>query len=134
MQLRHQTYVIRLGFQGHRQKGIFFPRHPQAHCDFLEGFSLAVRLFSCSHAVLVESHLFCTTLDLQLSFNRPLCYNSKAHCPLLKCLRTTSAILTGAHSYFVVSSFKYEGENSYRDLITSSRMKHRRLSVQKEIT
>ena len=56
-------------------------------------------------------------LDLQLSFYRPLCYNSRAHCPLLQCLRTTSAILAGAHSYFVVSSFKCEGNNSHHDLI-----------------
>ena len=49
---------------------------------------------------------FYTTLYLQLSFYRPLCYNSSAHCPLLLCIRTTSAILAGAHSYFVVSSFR----------------------------
>ena len=64
---------------------------------------------------------FCTTLDLQLSFYRPLCYNSSAHCPLLLCIRTTSAILAGAHSYFVVSSFKYEGKNSCHDLILNPR-------------
>ena len=45
---------------------------------------------------------FYTTLDLQLSFYRPLCYNSRGHCPLLQCLRTTSAILADEHSYFVV--------------------------------
>ena len=39
-----------------------------------------------------------------------VCYNSRAHCPLLQCLRTTSAILAGTHSYFVVSSFKCEGK------------------------
>ena len=55
-------------------------------------------------------------LDLQLSFYRPLCYN-RAHCPLLQCLNTISAILAGAHSYFVVSSFKCEGKNSCYDLI-----------------
>ena len=58
---------------------------------------------------------FCTTLDLQLSFYRLLCYNSRAHCPLLQCLRTTSAIQAGAHSCFVVSSFKCEGNNSCHD-------------------
>ena len=60
---------------------------------------------------------FCTTLDLQLSFYRSLCYNSRDHCPLLQCLRTTSAILAGAQPYFVVSLFKCEGENSCDDLI-----------------
>ena len=70
----------------------------------------------CRHAVLVESHPFCTTLDLQLSFYRPMCNNSRLHCPLLQCLRTTSAILAGAHSYFVVSSLNVKG-NSFHDLI-----------------
>jgi hypothetical protein len=51
---------------------------------------------------------FCTALDLQLSFYRPLRYNSRTHCSLLQCLRTTSSILAGAHSYFVVSSSKCE--------------------------
>ena len=64
---------------------------------------------------------FCRKLDLQLSFYRPLCYNSRAHCPLLQCLRTTSAILAGAHPYFVESSFKYEGNNSCYDLIPNPR-------------
>jgi hypothetical protein len=59
------------------------------------------------HADLVESYPFCTTPYLQLCFYRPLCYDSRAHCPLLQCLRTASAILAGAHSYFVVS-FKYK--------------------------
>ena len=72
------------------------------------------RLFWCRHAVLVDSHPFCKTLDLQLSSYRPLCCNSRA---LLQCLRATGAILSGAHSYFVVSSFQCEGKNSYHDLI-----------------
>ena len=59
------------------------------------------------HAVLVKSQPFCTTLDLQLSFYRPLCYDSRTHCPLLQCLRT-SAILTGTYPYFLVSSFKWQ--------------------------
>ena len=79
-------------------------------------FRPAVRLFWYIHAVLVESHPFFTTLDLQLSFYRTLCYNSRAHCPLLQHLHTTSAKLDGAHSYFVVS-FKCEGKNSCHDLI-----------------
>ena len=62
-------------------------------------------------------HPFCTTLDLQRTFCRPLFYNSRAHCPLLQCLHTTSPILAGVHSYFAVSSFKCEGENSWHDLI-----------------
>ena len=55
-------------------------------------------------------------LDLQLSFYHPLCYNSRALCPYCS-LCTTSTILAGAYSYFVVSSFKCEGENSCHDLI-----------------
>ena len=30
----------------------------------------------CRQVVLVESHPFCTTLDLQLTFYRPLCYTA----------------------------------------------------------
>ena len=63
--------------------------------------------------ILVASHLFCTIFYLQLSFYRPLCYNSRSHCPLV----TTTAILAVAHSYFVVSLFKCEGKNSCHDLI-----------------
>jgi hypothetical protein len=55
----------------------------------------------CRHVVLVESHPFCPTLDLQLSLYS-LCYNIRVHCSLLQCLHNTSAILAGAHSYFVV--------------------------------
>jgi hypothetical protein len=57
--------------------------------------------------VLVKSPPSCTTLDLQLRFYHPLWYNSIAPCPLLQCLGT-SGILAGAHSYFMVSSFKCE--------------------------
>jgi hypothetical protein len=53
----------------------------------------------------------------RLGFCLLLCYNSSVHCPLLQCLRTTSAILAGAHYYFVVSSFKCEGKYSCHDLI-----------------
>ena len=42
--------------------------------------------------------------------------SQKKKCPLLQCLLTTSAILAGTHSYFVVS-FKCEGKNSCHDLI-----------------
>ena len=84
-------------------------------------FSLAVRLFWCRHAVLIESHPFCTTLNLQLSFCHPLCYNSRAHCPLLQCIHT-SAILAGAYSYFLVPTFKCEGKNSCHCLITYPRI------------
>ena len=55
-----------------------------------------------------------------LAYNRgsiALCYNSRAHCPLLQCLNTTSAILGGAHSYFVISSSKCEGKNSFHYFI-----------------
>ena len=61
-------------------------------------------------------HPFCMTLDLQLSFDCPLCYNRRAHSCLLHCLHT-SAILACTHSYFVVSSFKCEGKNCCYDLI-----------------
>ena len=54
-----------------------------------------------------------TNLDLQLSSYRSLCYNSRAHCPLLQFLHTTSAILPGAHSNFVVSSFKCDGNSCH---------------------
>ena len=48
-------------------------------------------------------------------FHRPLCYKSRARCPILQCLRTTSVILPGAHSYFVLSSFKcINDENNVR--------------------
>ena len=60
---------------------------------------------------------FCKILDLQPSFYCPLCYNSRAHCPLMQCLHTASAILAGAYFYFVVSAFKCKGKNSCHDLI-----------------
>ena len=60
---------------------------------------------------------------LQLSFYHPLCYNSRANCPLLQCLCTKSGILAGTHSYFVVSSFKCEGKNSCQDLIPNPRIR-----------
>ena len=82
-------------------------------CPSIQNLSLAVWLFWCRHTVLVESRPFCMVLDLRLSFYCPLCYNSRAHCPLLQCLCTTSAILAGALYYFVVPSFKCEGKNSY---------------------
>ena len=40
----------------------------------------------------------------------------------MQCLRATSAILAVAHSYSVVSSFKYEGKNSCHDLIPNPRI------------
>ena len=55
------------------------------------------------YVTIVESHPFCTTLDLQLYFYPPLCYKRRAHCHLLQCLHTSGAILADAHSYFVVS-------------------------------
>ena len=57
--------------------------------------------------------------DLQLSFYQPLCYNSRAHYPLLQSLGTISAILTGEHSYFAVSTFKCGGKNSCHDLLSN---------------
>ena len=78
-----------------------------------------LRLFWFRHAVLVETHPFCMTLDLQLSFCCPLCYNSISHCPLLPCLHTTSAILSAAHSYLMVLSYKC---NRCHDLIPNLRI------------
>ena len=49
-------------------------------------------------------------------FLSPLCYKNRAHCSLLQCLHITTAILSSAHSYFVVS-FKCVGKNSCHDLI-----------------
>ena len=63
---------------------------------------------------------FCMTVDLQPNFYGHLCYNSRVHSPLLQPLRTTSAILAGAH-YFAVS-FKCEGKNSCHDLIPNPRI------------
>ena len=77
-------------------------------------FSMPVSAYNSSSSI-----PFCTTLDLQLSFYRSLCYKRTAHCPLLKCLHTTSAILAGPHSYLVVSSFKCEWKNSCYDLIST---------------
>ena len=82
-------------------------------CGITAGFNM----YEFRHIfVLIKSHAFCSTLDLQLSFYCPFFYNSRAHCSLLQCLRTASAILAGAHSYFVVSSFKFEGKNCYHDI------------------
>ena len=94
---------------------------PQAHCGILQHFSLAVGLFLCRQAVLVESYPFCTTFDLQLNFYRPLCYNSRDQCPLLQCLRT-SATLAGTHSNFVVSFYKCERKSSCNDLNPNPRI------------
>ena len=55
-----------------------------------------LRDFFCIYNYFININPFCTTLDLQLSFYRPLCYNSRAHCPLLQCVRTTSDILAGS--------------------------------------
>ena len=55
----------------------------------------------------VTSILYDAWLTSEFLSLPPPWYNSRAHCPLLQCLRTTSAILAGAHSYFVVSSFKW---------------------------
>ena len=76
----------------------------------LQHFSLTVWLFLCTLTVLVELHPFYAMLDVQLNFYYPLCYYSRAHCSLLQCLCTTSAILADTHFYFVVSLFKYEGK------------------------
>ena len=71
--------------------------------------SMKSRLTPVLPATQAMSIPFCTTVDLQLSFYRPLGYNSRAHCLLLQCRLTTSAILVGARSNCVMSAFKYEG-------------------------
>ena len=90
------------------RKGFCSPWLPQAHFIMCEIFH---------HAVLVESHSFCTMHEFQVSFYCPLGYNSRVQCPLLQCLHTTSAIVVGKHSYFVISSLKCEGKNCSHDLI-----------------
>ena len=60
-----------------------------------------------------------------------LCYSSIANCPVLQCLCTTSAILAGAHSYFVVS-FKCEGNNSCHYLICQQYIHSYRKDTSKE--
>jgi hypothetical protein len=94
-------------------------KRPQSAANDVEGVEYC-RLHHVWILTSHESHPFCRTLVLQLSFYCHLCYNSRAHYPLLQFLRTTSAILAGAHSYFVVS-FKCEGENSCYDLIPNPR-------------
>ena len=80
------------------------PKHQQSAANDVESVECR-RLSPYVNFILVESHPFCLTLDLQLSFYRLLCYNSRPHYLLLQFLRT-SAIEAGAHSYFVVSSLK----------------------------
>jgi hypothetical protein len=65
-----------------------------------------------------SSRVTCILHDawLRTEFYRPMCYNSWAHCSLLQCLHA-SVILADVHSYFVASSFKWEGKNSCHDLI-----------------
>ena len=70
----------------------------------------------CKERESYELYPFFRTLELQLSFYRSLCYNSRSHCPLLQCLLIKSAIQAGAHSYFVIS-FKCEGKKCCHDLI-----------------
>ena len=98
------------------------PKCPQSAANDVEstaGFTMCE--FLTSH-VLVKSLPFCMTLDLQLNFYRHLSYNSRAHCLLLQCLLSTSAILAGAYSYFVVSSFKCERKYSCYEVIPNFRM------------
>jgi hypothetical protein len=63
----------------------------------------------CQHAVLVQSHPFCTMFDLQLIFYRPLVMRVELTGPyaVSMCLK-----LAGPHSYFVVTSI-----NEMRDKI-----------------
>ena len=65
-----------------------------------------------------------------MSFYRPLYYNSRAHCPLQQCLRTTSATLAGPHSYVVISLFKREQKSSCHDLIPEPRIIKENYGVQ----
>ena len=94
------------------------------HTRWQEGEGVKKSWNSC-HVIygwplILRSFLFFITLDSQLIFYRCQCYNIRVHCPLLQYLLTTSTILAGAHSYFVVGlSFKCEGKNSCHDLITN---------------
>ena len=53
-----------------------------------------------------------------------MCYNSRAHCPLLQCISTTIAILAGPHPYLWYHYLGpiYEGKNSCHDLIPNPRI------------
>ena len=73
---------------------------------------------------LVKSSILHDAWFIKLSFYWLLSYDSRAHCSLLQFLRSTTAILAGAYSYFVLSSFKFEGKNSYHDLIPSPHIIH----------
>ena len=82
-------------------------------------FALAVRLILLSRHAILQ---FYTTRYCQFGFYHPLCYNSRAQCPLRQCLRIANAIIAGTDSYFVVSSFKREGKISCHDLIPIPRV------------
>ena len=69
--------------------GFFRTIHPpggtltMGHILWIVRFSM--RVAACNST---SAHPILHTLDLPLSFYRPLCYNSRAHCPLLQCLST----------------------------------------------
>ena len=58
--------------------------------DNLNGSFYPIKLFNGT----LSSH---THSARRMSFYRPLCYNSRVHCPLLQCLRTANAILACPH-------------------------------------
>ena len=60
---------------------------------------------------------FYMTLDLQLSFYRPLCYISGAHYLPLQCLCTTSTILAAAYSYLWYHRLNVNEKNSCHHVI-----------------
>ena len=60
---------------------ILFRFQNSLSCDIAQD-----KIVSCTFCDLLSE-----TLDLNLSFYRPLCYNNRAPCPLPKCLPTTRA-------------------------------------------
>ena len=79
--------------------------------------------------ILVESLPFYTTLDLQLSFYCLFVKRVELAALYRQCVHITSALLAGAHSYFVVWSFKCEWKNSCHDLMTNPHSNMECLSV-----
>jgi hypothetical protein len=53
------------------------PKRPQSTANYVKGIEYCQLL--TSH-ILVESHPFCTMLDLELIFYHPLCYNTDIYC------------------------------------------------------
>jgi hypothetical protein len=61
------------------------PKHPQSSVNDVGGFDYhwLHYVWSLTSHDSSQSHPFCMTLDFQLSFYCPMCYNTRAHCLLL---------------------------------------------------